>query len=183
MIKLRSLYTRNIWNKRALSPIFATMILALIVITLGSVAYAYVNNVTTTTTNQLKDNIADNQQTISERLSIENVKYFNANPPPQSPNYQLGFYIINNGIANGVVPRYVLIFNSNNVMIDNVEVSPSSMTAIDSPYSPYPDGLNVGKEAYFTVDTDDIALPPGTGTYILRIVTENGSGFDYVYTK
>jgi hypothetical protein len=179
MKKPRYLKARNIMDKRALSPIFATMILALIVITLGSVAYAYVNNVTTTTTNQLKDNIADNQQTISERLSIENVKYIQKSLPSQ-PNYQLGVYIINNGLANAIIPRYFYIYSPTNVLIDNFEVSPLTMTTIDLPITTYPEGLNVGKEAYFTIDLDDPGLLPGT--YNLRIVTENGSGFDYEFT-
>ena len=98
-----------------------------------------------------------------------------------SPNDQLGIYIINSGIANGVIPRYVFIYNSNNVLIDNVKVSPLTMTILIHRSTPYPDGLNVGKEAYFTdLILDDPDLPL-TGTYILRIITENGSGFNYVY--
>jgi len=173
-------------ERKALSPIFATMILAAIVISLGSVAYYYVNNVTTNNTNQLKDNIADSQQIISERISVENVKYIdNSAIIPSTPD-QLKIYIINSGIENAVIPRYVFIYNSNNVLIDYVTAS--QLKKIDSPYPTITGGLNVGKEAYFTAD---LLHSNGGGkfslsspsTYLLHIVTENGAGFDYVFTK
>jgi hypothetical protein len=126
MIKARNQVFHDL---HGLSPIFATMILAAIVISLGSVAYYYVNNVTTSNTNQLKDNIADSQQTISERLSVESVKFIDRTIP--RPYDQLGIYIINSGLANGVKPSNVFIYNSNNVLIDYVPAS--QLTTITPP--------------------------------------------------
>jgi len=60
-------------NKRALSPIFATMILAAIVIVFGSIAYYFANNLTTTTTNNYVSSLSNSQQAISERIAFEDV--------------------------------------------------------------------------------------------------------------
>ena len=53
-------------SRRALSPIFATLLLVAIVITFGTVAYYYVSNVTNTATNDYVSSVADSKQTISE---------------------------------------------------------------------------------------------------------------------
>ena len=46
-------------GKRALSPIFATMLLAAIVIVFGSVAYYFSSNLTTTATNNYASTIVE----------------------------------------------------------------------------------------------------------------------------
>ena len=62
-------------NKRALSPIFATVLLAAIIIVFGSVAYYYASNLTTTATNNYSSSLSDSQQAIAERIGFENVVY------------------------------------------------------------------------------------------------------------
>ena len=67
----------DVWlhNKHALSPIFATVLLASIVIIFGSVAYYYATNLTTTASNNYSSSVSNSQQSIAERIGFENVVY------------------------------------------------------------------------------------------------------------
>jgi flagellin-like protein len=162
-------------NRRALSPIFATMILAAIVISLGSVAYYYVNNVTTTTTNQLKDNLVDSQQTISERLSFENVFYASSS---------LKIYLINSGVANSVQINSVFIYDENHKIVgtpysNSPPISP--LYQIDGlPQTPIPGNqLNVGQEGYFTINLTGSL--ENNKIYEIHLITKGESSFDYKF--
>jgi hypothetical protein len=162
-------------STRALSPIFATMILAAIVIGLGSFAYYYVNNVTTNTTNQLKDNIVDSQQTISERLSFENVVYTTSS---------LKIYLINSGLANSVQINSVFIYDKDHKIVgtpysNSPSISP--LYQIDGPPQTPISGnqLNVGQEGYFTIDLTG-SLDIGK-IYEIHLMTKGESSFDYTF--
>ena len=160
-------------NKRALSPIFATMILAAIVIVFGSIAYYFANNLTTTTTNNYVSSLSNSQQAISERIGFEDVQYLSL---PQT----LKVYIINCGIANNVKIDSVFIYNSNN----NIVGAPfsgnqiSALKSIDGGSQIPSNSLNVGKEGYFTIS---VSLSPGS-TYTIHLITKSGSSFDYDFT-
>src|ERR1017187_4160558 len=90
-----------VWSrdKRALSPIFATMLLAAIILVFGSVAYYYASNAITTATNSYVSTLSNSQQAISERIAFENVVY---TPSTSSSSANLTVYIINCGSANNV---------------------------------------------------------------------------------
>src|SRR5665647_3099618 len=91
-------------NKRALSPIFATVLLASIIIVFGSVAYYYSSNIMTTSTNNYVSTLSSSQQSIAERIGFENVVY---SPSPET----LRVYIINSGGSNNVKINSVFILS------------------------------------------------------------------------
>ena len=90
----------------ALSPIFATVLLASIIIIFGSVAYYYSSNLTTTSTNNYSSSLSNSQQAITERIGFENVFYYSNSPA------NLTVYIINSGIANNVQINSVFLYDS-----------------------------------------------------------------------
>ena len=176
----------NIWsrNKRALSPIFATVLLASIIIIFGSVAYYYATNLTTTASNNYSSSISNSQQSIAERIGFENVVY-NSSPA------NLKVYIINSGSSNNVQINSVFIYDSNHNIVGIYSASSpnsiSQLMPIDSS-GPLPTsipGLNVGKEAYFTLVQDtsgkNISLSSGS-IYNIHLITKSGSAFDYEFT-
>ena len=77
----------SVWsrNKRALSPIFATMLLAAIILVFGSVAYYYASNATSTATNSYVSTLSNSQQAIAERIAFENVVYTPSQSSPATP--------------------------------------------------------------------------------------------------
>jgi hypothetical protein len=170
--------------QRALSPIFATMILAAIVISLGSVAYYYVNNVTTSTTNQLKDDIAASQESVSERITVENIKYTEPDlvSVPNKPG-TMKIYVLNSGLSNDVRPTYVFVYKQDNTILGYFPTS--SLYNIDTGIQ-ISDGLVKGQEGFFTVSLVNeagIILPKlSDSQYIIQLTTEKGSGYDYVFT-
>ncbi len=144
--------TLDIWShdKRALSPIFATVLLASIIIVFGTVAYYYASNITATATNDYVNTLSDSQQSIAERISFENVVYTQSFPPT------LKIYILNSGSANNLKINSVFIYNASRSIVGVYSGnSISALNPIDGsiPTSAPITGnvLNVGKEAYFTV--------------------------------
>ena len=103
----------GVWSrdKRALSPIFATVLLASIIIVFGSVAYYYASNITTTATNNYVSTLSDSQQSMTERISFENVVYDSIFPAT------LTVYIVNCGSANNVKINSVFIYDSNHNIV------------------------------------------------------------------
>jgi hypothetical protein len=164
-------------NKRGLSPIFATIILATIIIVFGSVAYYYSSNLTTSTTNNYSNSISTSQQSISERLAFENVLY-------NSSSRILTVYIINCGSSNDVKINSVFLYDTNHTIIHVYSVSdvPNLITklkTIDGGTLISGNSLNVGKEGVFTVT--GVSLTPGS-IYNIELITKNGSAFDYELT-
>ena len=104
----------GVWsrNKRALSPIFATVLLATIIIVFGSVAYYYANNLTTTATNNYVKNMSDSQQAMAERIGFENVVYTQSSPAT------LKIYILNCGIANNVKINSVFLYDASHKLLE-----------------------------------------------------------------
>ncbi|MFI4919950.1 MAG: archaellin/type IV pilin N-terminal domain-containing protein [Legionellales bacterium] len=167
-------------DKRALSPIFATVLLAAIILIFGSVAYFYASNVTTTTTNNYSSTISNSQQSIAERIGFENVVY---SPSPAN----LTIYIINSGGSNSLKINSVFIYDSNNRIVGAYSgssqisaLSPIS-TAKPSPTPITGNALNIGKEAYFYIMLSGPPLNVGS-IYTLHLVTQSGSAFDYEFT-
>ena len=171
----------KIWphNRRALSPIFATMLLAAIVIVMGTTAYYFSSNLTTNATNQYVSTISTSQQSISERIAFEDVQ-------DSSSPATLTVYILNCGAANNVQINTIFIYNANNQMVGQ----PYSGSAISSiqPISggtptPKPiagNSLQVGQEGYFTVT---LSAPQQQGSlYIIKLITKSGSTFNYDFT-
>ena len=161
----------SIWlrNKRALSPIFATMLLASIILVFGSVAYYYASNATTTATNNYVSTISDSQQAISERIAFENVIY-------SSSSHLLTIYIINSGIANNVKLNSIFIYDAQHNIVgspsNSITLTPLAPTIITNSQ------LNVGQEAYFMYT---VTLNPGF-LYTIHLITKSGSSFDYDFT-
>jgi FlaG/FlaF family flagellin (archaellin) len=172
---------RGIWShdKRALSPIFATVLLATIIIIFGSVAYYYSTNLTTTATNSYVSTLSGSQQAISERIGFENVVY-------NGSSTTLTVYIINCGSANNVKINSVFLYDSSH----NIVGSPYSGNSTISALNPIDRGtptptpltgncLNVGQEGYFTVTLSTTLPGP---IYTIHLITQSGSYFDYEFT-
>lgn len=172
-------------NKRALSPIFATVLLASIIIVFGSVAYFYATNLTTTTTNNYSSSLSNSQQSVAERIGYENVIY-----NPSSPA-SIAVYIINSGGANNVQINSLFLYDFTHNIIGVYTSSGGSISALKPIDASVPtpesiSGLNVGKEAYFTVTLGkndsgrNISLTPGS-FYTIHLITKSGSAFDYEF--
>ncbi len=167
----------GVWSrdKRALSPIFATVLLATIIIVFGSVAYYYSSNITQTATNNYVSTLSTSQQSIAERLSLENVNY-------DSQTKILTVFIINSGSANNVKLGSVFIYDGTHTIVGGspYDLSTNSNYAlkdIDTNALIPNYVLNTGKEAYFIV-TLGVGLPSGS-IYTIHLVTQSGSSFDY----
>ncbi len=163
-------------NRRGLSPIFATIMLATIVIIFGTIVYYYVNNLTTQATNNYASEVASTQQQISERISFENVVY-------DSTAGTLNIYIINSGSSNNVKISAMILFSSGYSTsvyssTDNPQtISPLRPIGDLAPTpSPYPQGLNAGNEAEFTVTLGAQTISKGDTFYL---ITQSGSRFSY----
>jgi hypothetical protein len=173
---------RGTWlrDKRALSPIFATVLLSSIIIIFGSTAYYYASNITTTTTNDYVSSLSNSQQSIAERISFENVVYTRSTPAT------LKIYILNAGSANYLKINSVFIYDaSHNIVGAYSGNSISVLNPIDGSIpTPTPitgNALNVGKEAYFTVTLAGSSLISGS-IYTIHVITQSGSYFDYAFT-
>ena len=179
---------RTIWlrDRRALSPIFATVLLAGIILVFGSVAYFYSSNLTNTATNNYSSTLSSSQQSIGERIGFENVIYNTSSTPAV-----LTVYIINSGSANSVQINTAFLYDSSRNLVGAYSSSsPNSISAlkpIDSSVSPSTlvSGLNVGQEAYFTIwkSTSGNAISLTRGSiYDIHLITKSGSAFDYEFT-
>ena len=185
----------DIWlhDKRALSPIFATVLLATIIIVFGSVAYYYASNITTTTTNNYISTLSDSQQSIAERVSFENVVFISSDPSnnPASPTPTLTIYILNSGSANNIKINTIFFYDTSHNVIGGspYSISPNThsvaASAADPSFIKLNDGtsikqLNVGQEGVVAINLDKLApstsLPVG---YTIHLITESGSTFDY----
>jgi len=161
-------------NKHGLSPIFATVLLASIIIIFGSIAYYYSNNLTTSATNNYVSTLSNSQQSLSERIGFENVVYVNT-----TGHVSLRVYIINSGSANNLQINSVFLYDANHNIAGDSPYSGGSISQIS-----FIDGgaiasnsLNVGQEGYFT-----ITLKPGASlpnpSYTIHLITQRGSAFD-----
>ena len=187
MISLRMKRTLRL-NNRALSPIFATLILIGIIIVFGSAAYLYANNVTSSATNQLGSSIADSQKSMSQRLSFEFVSY---SYPGTSPSV-FTFYVLNNGESYSVKFTSLLIIDSQGNIVGSRDFPTSQLKDIDPPQSGISE-LTPGDEGFFTVAID-LRNPPVTGSYVdlrspghdklytLHLITEGGNYFETTIT-
>ena len=178
----------GVWsrNRRALSPIFATVLLATIVIIFGSVTYYYATNLTTTATNNYSKSVSTSQQSVGERIGFENVLYSSNSP------VNLKVYIINSGIANNIQINTAFLYDSSKNIVGVYSVSGGSISSLNSIDSGGPSptpisGLNVGNEAYFTITLgkntsgNNILLSSGS-IYTIHLITQSGSAFDYEFT-
>ena len=171
----------GVWSldKRALSPIFATLLLATIIIVFGSVAFYYSSNLTRTATNNYVKTISDSQQAISERIGFENVVYTSSN--------LLTVYIINCGSANNVQINSVFLYDSDyNIKgVYSVSAVPNPISVLNTidGGTPIPgNSLNIGKEGVFTVTLGSgTSLSPGS-MYTIHLITKSGSSFDHDFT-
>jgi FlaG/FlaF family flagellin (archaellin) len=165
-------------DKRALSPIFATVLLASIIIIFGSVAYYYSSNLTSTATNNYVSSISNSQQAMAERIGFENVVYTDQSSPAT-----LIVYIINCGSANNVQIDSVFLYDESHNIVGGSPYSGGSISPlsfIDG--EPIPNNsLNVGKEGDFTVTlgSGESLLNP---VYTIHLITKSGSYFDYDFS-
>jgi flagellin-like protein len=171
----------KIWphNRRALSPIFATVLLAAIVIVMGTTVYYYSSNLTKNATNQYTSTVSSSEQSITERIAFEDIQ--DSISPPQ-----LTLYILNCGSANNVQINSVFIYTLNNTIVGQ-PYSGSLISSLQPIYSGTStsspivgNSLNVGQEGYFTVT---LSAPLKTGSvYNIELITKSGSSFNYDYT-
>ena len=172
----------DIWlhNKRALSPIFATVLLATIIIIFGSIAYYYSNNIVTTSTNDYGKTMSNSQQSIAERIGFENVVY-SASPPT------LKVYIINSGGSNNIKLNSVFIYDTNHAIVGVYSGSSQistlhPITSIQPSPTPITGNiLNSGREAFFIITLNGPSLNVGS-IYTLHLITQSGSAFDYEFS-
>ena len=169
-------------SSRALSPIFATVLLATIVIVFGSVAYYYSTNLTTTATNNYSSSLSQSQQSVAERIGFENVVY------NSSSSAKLTVYIINSGSANNIQINSAFLYDSSHNIIgafssDSISALRPIDTSVPTPTTI--SGLNVGKEACFALGKDtsgnNISLSSGS-IYTISLITKNGSDFNYEFS-
>ena len=164
-------------NRRALSPIFATMILVVIVVVFGSIAFYFSNNVSTNATNQYSSNVANSQQAISERIGFENVVY-------DRSSKNLTVYIINFGSANNISINSIFIYDVNHTMVGPLYSGSMPLHPILDPTKIIV--LNAGQEGYFEVkhvtQSDGITALLSGSIYVIHLITQSGSSFDYVFT-
>ena len=173
-------------NTRGLSPIFATVLLASIILIFGTVAYYYSSNLTTTSTNNYSSQLSNSQQAVGERIGFENVVYDTSSSP------KLIVSIINSGSANNVQINTVFLYDSSHNILGAYSISGGSISTL-KPISSAAStttsltSLNVGKEAYFTVTLgngpsgNDISLSSGS-VYTIHLITKSGSTFDNEFT-
>ena len=163
-------------NNRALSPIFATILLAVIVIVIGSIAFYFSNNITKSASDQYSGTLSDSQRAISERLSFENVNYSLST---------LDVYLINCGAASSVQVNSVFIYDGNHNIVgtpysDSSQLSPLYQIG-GAPLTPIPGNqLYVGQEGYFRINLSG-TLANGT-IYDIHLITKGGSSYDYQFT-
>jgi hypothetical protein len=161
-------------NRRALSPIFATVLLSAIIILFGSIAYYFASNITTASTNNYVSSVSDSQQAISESLAFENVVYTSSAPASMT------IYVLNCGMANNLQINTLFIYDANHSMIGS-PYSGSQISQLGSVVGGTPiigNSLNVGQEGYFTVTLSGPALIRGSA-YTIHLITQSGSAFDY----
>jgi hypothetical protein len=168
-------------DKRALSPIFATVLLAAIILIFGTVAYYYASNITSTATNNYVSTLTDSQQAMSERLGFENVVY---TPPQSSPSTPatLTVYIINCGSANNVKTNSVFLYDASHNISGGSPYSGTSISVlktIEGNVAITGNSLNVGQEGYFTVTLGASLTNP---VYTIHLITHSGSYFDYTFS-
>jgi hypothetical protein len=161
-------------DRHALSPIFATVLLASIVILFGSVAYYFASNITTSTTNNYVSIVSDNQQAISESLAFENVVYTSSAPPTMT------IYVLNCGIANNLKIDALFIYGAGHSIVgtpySGAQISQIGAVAGGTPI--IGNSLNVGQEGCFSVRLNGPALIRGS-VYTIHLITQSGSAFDY----
>jgi hypothetical protein len=173
---MRKLITWSL-NKRGLSPIFATLILATIILVFGSVAYYYSSNLTSSATDSFTNSMSTSAQSISERIGFENVLY-------DSSSGKLTVYVINCGSASNVQINSIFIYDNNH----NIVGQPFSGSQISS-FQPIDRGtptptpitgnrLNVGQEGYFTITSNSLS---SGSIYTIQLITNNGSNFNYAF--
>jgi flagellin-like protein len=167
----------RIFDKRALSPIFATLILAAIVIVFGSFAYYYASNVTNNATNSYVSSVADSKQSVSGRIGFENVVY------TQSPaNFKI--YVINCGQYTLQLDS-LIVFDSNHQVVgyNSTLHTNSPLRYIDGDALIPGNSLAIEKDGYFNArltktGTDTVAvLAPGV--YTIHLITKGESTSDY----
>jgi hypothetical protein len=170
----------GVWSrdKRALSPIFATVLLATIIIVFGSVAYYYASNITTAATNNYVGTLSDSQQSIAERIGFENVVYSSSSPAT------LTVYIVNCGSANNVKIGSVFLYDSSHNIV-GVYSGSSQISGLSPLGTPIVgNALNVGQEGYFVVTLLPAPVPSLTSgsIYTIHLTTQSGSYFDYEFS-
>jgi hypothetical protein len=167
-------------DRRGLSPIFATILLATIIIVVGSIAFLFANNLTTNAKNNYVETMVNSEQSISEGVSFENIAY-------SSSTATLTAWIHNFGAANNLKVDLVFIYNASDVNHALLGAysgnSISALSTLDSPTHLISGNcLNNGQEGSFTVAFGQ-SLTLQTGVmYSIRLVTNSGSSFICEFT-
>ena len=167
---------RLLSTNAALSPVFSTLILVAIVVICGTIAYVSADNITSTNTDTFVSTAKNDQAALSERIGFENVAY-------DSVSNNLTVCIINCGKVDDLQIQYLFLYNITNNQqelighfTDPILVGLGESITLNN--------LNILQEAYFEVNLSALSPPLeltlGSDTiYLLHLITQRGSGFDY----
>ena len=171
-IRKKGLLSRNV----ALSPIFATLILVAIVAVCGAITYLTVGTLTTASNENYRSTAQNDQAAISERIGFQNLEY-------DAVSNNITVCIINCGKADDLQVQYLFLYNitNNEQELIGYYVDPI-MIGIDEDITE--NSLNILQEAYFDFSLNALSPPLesnlGADTiYLLRLITQRGSDFDY----
>lgn len=161
-------------NRRALSPIFATLLMVAIVIIFGAVIYTYANNATTTASNDYVTSTTKNSEAISERIGFENIVYNSAGQG------SLMVSVINSGTVNNLKIVSLFLYDSSRQPVGEFYYPVPALTTFSTPPVTFASGLGVSQEGYFNVNLK-MSQPLQSGLYTVRLITERGSNFEYQF--
>ena len=172
--KGKRLFSKN----SALSPIFATLILVFIVTVCGAVAYLTVGTLTTASTESYSESAQNDQAAISERIGFQNMAY-------DDVSNNMTVCIINCGKADDLQVQYVFLYNLTNNQQELIGYyADPMMIGVDEEVTG--NSLNILQEAYFDFSLNALSPPLELGlgsdtVYLLRLITQRGSSFDYTF--
>ena len=154
---------RKCFDRRAVSPVISTIILASVVITLSFVVLAWAQIRTADYAENYGETTDAEIARLKERLTVEYIFY-------DGSSRNISIYLLNCGAIDDVKIRSV---HAKNGTWHKVFPSPS-LKFLNGTSIPNQD-LDIGEEGYLILSTD--TLTAGT-YYFVRIVTHRGSLFD-----
>ena len=155
-------------NRRALSPVFATMMLVAIVMVCGSVAFFFSNNMTKNATDEYLSNLSASEQSISERMSFQHVQY---NPVSQT----LTIYLLNYGTTNDIKLNSLILYDQEHKIVGGpYDLTSTALRPIDDGDVILSNSLNSGDEGYFAVT---LTTSLEDELYRINLITQSGAVF------
>lgn len=147
-----------------------------IVVTCGTAAYLSATTLISADTNDYISTAQGGQSSISERIGFENVCY-------NATSNSITICLINCGNVDGIQIKYVFLYNTTNNKREAIGYFEDS-ALIGCTESLTGNRLNILQEGYFTVSLNSLSTPitvplSPDSIYIVNLITERGSSFDY----